>query len=82
MPETIRIQRDNADRSATDRPPYKIIAAAHFDPGRHTRYDEAASEDERVDVADYHVGGGWYDVPGADKNVRKAEAERLLGGDA
>lgn len=31
-----------------------------------------------IDVSAYAVGGGWYDVPGAEKAVRKDEAERLL----
>lgn len=32
-----------------------------------------------VDVSQYHVGGGWYLVPGHEQKVRKAEAELLLG---
>lgn len=31
-----------------------------------------------VDVSQYHTGGGWYDVPGSDKKVRKDEAEEIL----
>ena len=29
-------------------------------------------------VAGYHVGGGWYQVPGHTLRVRKAEAELIL----
>jgi len=31
-----------------------------------------------IDVSEYHTGGGWYDVPGSDKKVRKDEAEEIL----
>lgn len=36
-------------------------------------------EVKEVDVTPYHVGGGWYEVPGREGKVRKAEAELLLG---
>jgi hypothetical protein len=32
-----------------------------------------------LDVTEYHVGGGWYELPGHDGRVRRVEALRLLG---
>ncbi|NBC16714.1 MAG: hypothetical protein GVY18_05270 [Bacteroidetes bacterium] len=46
--------------------------------GTESQYETASGNDGEINLGDYHVGGGWYDVPGADKKVREAEALRLL----
>lgn len=38
----------------------------------------ATAPREPVDVSQYHVGGGWYQLPDHPSKVRKAEAELLL----
>ena len=46
---------------------------------------EEAEGDEKpggTDLSQYHTGGGWYDLPGLDKKVRREEAEEHLRGQA
>jgi len=51
------------------------VKAGHAEP-----VQQFGTVSEEVDVSDYHTGGGWYAVPGADKKVRKDEAEEILRG--
>jgi len=49
------------------------------EPSEHLfQTEEVGDSGEQVDVSEYHTSGGWYDVPGADKKVRKDEAEEIL----
>lgn len=34
--------------------------------------------DYEEEVKKYHVGGGWYDLPGIEDNKRKEEAIKIL----
>jgi len=59
------------------------VEAGHAEPveesgGNLFQTEEAGDSGEQVDVSEYHTGGGWYDVPGAEKKVRKDEAEEIL----
>jgi hypothetical protein len=35
-------------------------------------------DDETTDISQYHTGGGWYEVPGAERKMRKNEALKYL----
>lgn len=48
--------------------------------GRLEVLDRNPATPVRVDVSEFHVGGGWYAVPGVDGRVRRAEAELHLSG--
>lgn len=37
---------------------------------------ESSESDDEVDV--FHVGKGWYEIPGADKKLRREEAVEFL----
>jgi hypothetical protein len=41
-----------------------------------------AVEGREAELEQYHVGSGWYEVPGLDKKVRKAEALEYLNSEA
>jgi hypothetical protein len=42
-----------------------------------------AIEDREAELAKYHVGSGWYELPGLDKKVRKDDAlEHLAEGES
>lgn len=40
--------------------------------------DEPEAVNEVDDLEQYHSGSGWYEVPGAEKKMRRDEAEAFL----
>ena len=40
--------------------------------------EESPAPLDHPDVEQYHVGRGWYDIPGTDRKLRRDEAVRAL----
>lgn len=61
--EVVNVSNALATRLATQ----GTVELLHRQPPVDTR-------DVKVDVEQYHVGHGWYALPGLDKKVRRADA--------